>query len=297
MTNEIDPADGLREAQRRHRRRMLVVLALAGAAAALFVVLLVMFTRGGRSLPPISKPFLFEVTGPGTTQPSYLFGTMHIAYGVNDLPRAVLAVQDRCGTTVTESDLEARDDEAAPAPTPTDGIPAHSGRRRLDDEEWATLSKMTGLPEDKLESERTSYLLGTALSSVLPKVEAMDRGLQKRAREKGKQLAFLETRRLEQVMSDETPILDGLRSVLQHRGAFRKELFAMARTYAAGGEHACEGPLGELKSDLNDTWAGTIEEHVRRGDTFIAIGCSHLVGEASIVERLRARGYTVTRVK
>jgi uncharacterized protein YbaP (TraB family) len=296
----MDPADELRDAQRRHRRRMLVVVGAAAIFAGAFAVLVAMCTGGGRLLPPISKPFFYEVTGPSTPQPSYLFGTMHIAYGVRDLPRSVLAAQDKTATSVFESDLEARDTAAdAPAPSP----PQNAGRRRLDDAEWAKLAKMTGVPEAQLEGETTSHLLGAALASMLPPVEAMDRALQKRAKANSKQLAFLETRNLEQVMntggdSGENPaILDGLRNAIQYRGAFRNELLKMARLYASGDDRACTGNLGALTSGLNDVWITKIEEQIRRGNVFIAIGCGHLAGERSVVARLEAHGFTVRRIQ
>lgn len=296
----IDPSDELRVAQARHRRRMLLVLAAAALAAGAFVLALVVFTGGGRLLPRISKPYLYEVTGGAAPRPSYLFGTMHVGYSVDDLPRAVLAAQERTSTTVLESDLEARAD--APPPTPDVTSALDSGRRRLDDAEWAKLSKMTGVPEAELEALSTSRLLGAALASMLPAVEAMDRGLQRRAKEQGKQLAYLETRNLEQVIADDGglengKLLDGLRDAIQHRGAFRAELVKIARRYASGDDRACGGSLGQLVSGLNDDWEAAIEAQIVRGDAFIAIGCGHLTGEGSILKRLEARGFTVTRIQ
>jgi uncharacterized protein YbaP (TraB family) len=280
---------------------MLIVLAAAALAVAAFVAALVLFAGGrGRLLPPIAKPFLFEVTAPGAARPSYLFGTMHVGFGVDDLPAAVLAAQDRTATTVLESDLDAR--AAAPPPTPEAASTSHGGRRRLDNAEWAKLAKMTGLPEGELETRSTSHLLGAALATMLPVVEAMDRGLQRRAKEQGKQLAYLETRNLEQVIADDGgldngKVLDGLRNAIQYRGAFRAELVTIASRYARGDDRACAGSLRGLVVGLNDDWEAAIEAHVRRGDAFIAIGCGHLAGDGSIIERLEARGFSVTRVE
>jgi uncharacterized protein YbaP (TraB family) len=297
----VDPADELRAAQARHRRRMLLVLGAVALAAGALVLALVVFTGGnGRLLPRISKPYLYEVSAPGAARPSYLFGTMHVGYSVDDLPRAVLAAQERMSTTVIESDLEAR--AAAPPPAPDATSALDSGRRRLDDAEWAKLSEMTGMSEAELEAQSTSRLLGAALATMLPAVEAMDRGLQRRAREQGKQLAYLETRNLEQVIADDGgldrgKLLDGLRDAIQHRGAFRAELVKIATRYARGDDRACGGALGALVVGLNDDWEAAIEQHVRAGDAFIAIGCGHLTGDNSIVERLQARGFTVTRLQ
>ena len=48
MDGAIDPADELRDAQRRHRRRMLVVVGAVAVVAGAFAVLVAMCTGGGR---------------------------------------------------------------------------------------------------------------------------------------------------------------------------------------------------------------------------------------------------------
>jgi uncharacterized protein YbaP (TraB family) len=298
---ELDPAAELRGAQRRMRRRMLAMLGVAAVAAAVAAWLLVTCHRRASELPSIERPFLWEVTGAGAAAPSYLFGTIHIGYEIDDLPAAVLAAQARSHTTVVESDL--LEDEAdagaeaadAPAPAPPD----HGGRDRLAPEVWRSLAEIIGVDEPTLETWSASRLLGAALARLTPPVVAMDLALQARARDLGKQIAFLETRELEGVM-DEGTILEGVDGIARHRAAYRAELLRLLRSYASGDDGDDNAPaddeVGALAGGLNTDWETAIEAHVRGGGAFIAIGNAHLLGPGSIVARLRAKGYDVRRV-
>lgn len=288
-----DPAAELRDAQRRMRKRMLLValvVALAGAAGG---ALLWWWTRPGPEIPPIARPYLWEVTAPGGGAPSYLFGTVHVGYAVEDLPKVVLAAQERSPITVMESDLLTRKEEP---PIPL----AHGGRARLTDREWAGLARMTGRTEDELVGEPTAKLLGAALISQAPPVEAMDRGIQKRAQALGKELVFLETRSLDQVM-DERALLTGLEQIIARPKALRAELLGIVRAYARGAPGGCSrapagGEIQQLTTGLNEAWAAGIETQLRRGGAFVAIGCGHLDGPRSIVARLTAGGFAVKRI-
>jgi hypothetical protein len=68
--------------------------------------LLLWCNRPAPDILPIARPYLWEVRGEGSAAPSYLFGTIHIGYGLRDLPAVVLAAQARSKITVTESDLD-----------------------------------------------------------------------------------------------------------------------------------------------------------------------------------------------
>ncbi len=52
----------------------------------------------------------------------------------------------------------------------------------------------------------------------------------------------------------------------------------------------------EMLVDRNRAWMTALEPALADGNVFAAFGALHLVGETGIVELLRARGYTVTRL-
>jgi uncharacterized protein len=290
-----DPAEELAEANRRHRRRILAVVGAAAAAVAVAGALLYWRTRPGPEIPPIAHPYLWEVTGGGAPAPSYLFGTLHIAYGVDALPAAVLAAQDRSAITVTESDLLREPAPDAPPPPP------HRGRARLTDREWARMAKITGIAEEELVTRDSGQLVGTMLVSQTPRVEAMDRALQRRAAAAGKELVFLEARKVDEVTADvdDEYLIESLEQMIANPRRLRNELLGIVRSYASGRDGGCSGAQAEVKRFkdlLNAEWEAGVVAQVRRGGAFIAIGCAHLDGPASIVARLQGKGFQVRRV-
>jgi len=289
-----DPVAELAAAQRRQRRRALLVTGAIAAALVTGLAFLAWWTtRPGPAVPPITRPWLWQVRAPDGARPSYLFGTIHIGYGVGDLPAAVRAAQDGARVTILESDLL---DPGAPR-TAAAPLPRHRGRDRLGDAQWRRLAELVDLDEASLVEWDSSQLLGAALASQAPRIEPMDVGLQRRAVAAGQPLVFLETRQLEQVM-DEAAILDGLEQVIAHPGLLRGELRRIIARYAAGADGGCRdrsGPVGELTSGLDHDWVTAIAAEVERGGAFVAIGCGHLDGPDSVVEQLRARGFQVER--
>jgi uncharacterized protein YbaP (TraB family) len=286
----LDPAAELATAQRRHRRRMLVVagaVALASAGGALAIA-----TCSGSEdgLPPIDRPYLWKVTGTGVP-PSYLLGTIHIGYGIEHLPRAVLDAQASAAVTVVETDLLA-ERPSRPAMDPA------VARARLTSEQWKRLAELVERDRAELETWESSQLLGATMACLVRRVEAMDRALQRRATELGKRIVFLETRQLEEVMREDV-ILEGLREMLDRRKLARDEVEKVLLRYASGvdpGANPVTGPVAHLPSSLNDTWFAAIDGHVAAGGAFVAIGSAHLIGPGSVVERLRAKGLDVQRV-
>ncbi len=313
-----DPAQAFAAAQRRLRRRMAwIALALAGVAAVVVAVLVVL-SPGPATLPKIRRPYLWKVTSPTAgVAPSHLFGTLHVGYG---LPRSALAAQDQATLTVVESDLLARAAEDGVRPVTS------ADRERLPDRAWQRLARKSGLAVARLQAAPTAQLLGVVLATALPRVEGMDRGLQARAVRQGQRVAFLEHRSLEQVLSgvplvpaaDGAPVveptaapassssaigefelLESVRMMIDRPGLVREAMWQIASRYASGADGGCRGAdaMGSLVGDLNQDWTAAIERHVASGGAFVAIGCSHLDGPGSIVERLTAKGYTVERIE
>lgn len=291
MEPELDAAAEFAAGHRRQRRRIAVGAAIAVVVALAAGGLLLWCNRPGPEIPPIARPYLWEVRGAGGAAPSYLFGTLHIGYGLRDLPAVVLAAQARSKITVTESDL------LKPPPPPDPAAPPPR-RDRFTDRQWAQLARITGVDAETLMTLPTGKLLGLALTSQTPRVEAIDVAVQRRAGELGQELVFLETRQLDEVM-DEGPLLEGLAQIIAHPRALRAQLLQVIRRYASGADGGCfaKGAVDDLKSGLNAEWEAGVLAQVRRGGAFVAVGCAHLDGPDSLVARLRAQGFTVTRLE
>lgn len=297
MADLDDAVTALAAAQRRLRRRALLIAAAGAALVAVGVGALWWGRRPAADPPPIARPYLWRVEG---AHPSYLFGTLHIAYGVDDLPASVRAALARSTTVVVESDLlapAAPGRAAAPAPV--------GGRDRLTDDEWTRLAQMTGQAEAALVARPSAQLLGAALASQTRRVEPMDRGVQARAVAARKAVVFLEDRDLTavtdaagQAVIDEPAVLEQVRMIVAHPQALRAALRRIVRDYASGGPRGCRADAtAGFVEQLNDDWFARIEAAVRAGDAFVAIGCAHLEGDAGVLARLRDRGYAITRVE
>jgi hypothetical protein len=279
--------------RRRRRRTLLVVAAVALIAVSAALGGLLWWSRPQPSapLPSIARPMLWVIERDGAR--SYLFGTVHIGYRLEDLPASVTAAQDLALATVVESDLVTSPpaSRAAPAARPA----------RLTAREWRALATWTRQPVAELETWDASALVGFMLATALPPVEMMDRALQQRAIARGHRLVYLtavaagsdDTTAAAAFVADEAPLLAELRRALQHPGALRRQLRAFATRYAQGDDDACDGAADlELTGALNREWATTLEAELRRDRTFAAIGCGHLPG---MIAYLRLRGFTVRR--
>jgi len=164
--------------ERQRRRRLLIGAGLLAVVAVGLTTLLYLQNRAV-DFPEIDKPFLWEVTGPGKT--SYVFGTLHVGYGLQDLPEVVLDAQARTSVTVLESNLLST--SKGPKPARPD---------RLTPAEWKALSAMSGMAIPKLHRVGSLQLSGVVLlASVDRKREPMDRAFQTRASKLGKRLEFL----------------------------------------------------------------------------------------------------------
>lgn len=268
------------------------------------------------ALPPIARPLLWVVELDGTT--SHLFGTLHLGYRLADLPPAVTAVQDRARVTIVEADL------LRPA-TPTSARgPAAARPERLDDADWRALARRADRPVAELTTWDTSALVGLAITTTMPRIESMDRALQRRARDRGQPVVTLmeasaraanpgadpaepaepadpadapaSTDPAAAVVTsafDDPALLEDLKRVVRRPELLRRQLRANAIRYAAGADDACAAEAaGELVGGLNQAWAPVVEAELRRGGAFVAVGCAHLPG---LVAYLQLRGFTVRR--
>ena len=54
--------------------------------------------------------------------------------------------------------------------------------------------------------------------------------------------------------------------------------------------------MDELIAVRNRAWLAPLEAELSHGNVFAAVGALHLPGQDGLIEHLRARGWTVTRI-
>ena len=141
--------------------------------------------------------------------------------------------------------------------------------------------------------------------------QGIDRHFFDRATAAGKRITSFET------MDQQIRVFDGmpqaeqiafLRSTLDDIDGFADMLDEATDLWKRGDAEAIAAMMTEsmeeqpnlkrrLLDDRNQAWVPQIETLLRSGDTsMVVVGMGHLIGEGSVVDLLRSRGYTITRV-
>lgn len=284
-----------------------------------FAAMLVAFAPAGQTREDVRGDLpLWEVRGGGNT--IYLLGSIHVLrQDAYPLDPAIYEVFDAAQTVAFEIELS----ELAQGGVEmmTRGM-LPRGRTLADvlpAELYAELERRASgmpIPFDAIRAMKP-WLAGVILSSAVLQqagfhdAHGIDLHFYQRALEAGKRTMGLET------VQDQIDAFDGLSEsaqveMLRHtvedldsavvqverltelwRRGDAEGLAAMLTKSMRGHPEMLE----RLLVARNRRWVPRIEELIRSGEpALVVVGMGHLVGEGSVVEMLRERGYTVTRV-
>ena len=252
----------------------------------------------------------------------YLFGTMHLLPdGIDwDKPDARDAFA-QSGTVFFEADHTGVNAVRAERLTAELGL-RRDGRRltdELNDYQAKLLEAVSNngdIPLASLDAMQpwlaSEYLtISAASAGGLSPDRSPDEALKSRARGGGKAVVYLETP-TEQLRSvadlPKAVQLSVLTDTMENFDAMPAMLARVARDWAEGDVEALEADLIAPLADApegyreavlvrrNAAWADQFDAFMEGSGTgFAAIGVSHLLGEDSVVDQLKARGITVTR--
>lgn len=265
---------------------------------------------------PLVRPFLWRIDPkPAPTvaerervAPSYIFGVMHI--GVDPyqvLPLGIWKKFDAAGKVVMEVDTTGPE---------TLGLGKQPEGQSLDKQmppaDWAKVVQTLDLDADEAEAIAAlkPWMLVVQLTQTLaPKARSIEDVLQARAKEQNKPAAFLESIAVQSALLARFIDPAYLVEFVGNMDAQKRSLAKQAKIYRSGDEEALyrsaitgmEKHIGAdgmkaLMYDRNRAWVPAIENHVAVGNAFIMVGAAHLVGPDSVIDLLRKRGYTLTRV-
>lgn len=262
---------------------------------------------------PLDAPFVWTATRDGKT--TYLFGTVH--GGVNAEHRIPLWVWDyfdRSTTLIEEANLQQLD--IIQWTVRPDGRPTL--HQELGDDYWKMLEDtITPMQAGFLDTQATAVaalrVSGYGGGAADKNAGSMDGELLVRAQGLAKRIEFLETGAFQSQLFAELFDLATLKRLLDRRDRLKVLNSAFISTYLGGDEVElattaraqfavqCEDDaatahlLDRLLLSRNKSWIPTIEKVHAAGGAFVAVGALHLVGEGSVVELLRSRGFTVER--
>ncbi|HET9623722.1 MAG TPA: TraB/GumN family protein [Kofleriaceae bacterium] len=259
---------------------------------------------------PLPHPLFWSVEKDGKT--TYVLGTMHIGIDAdNRLPLYVWRRFHAASTFAMEADLDDAAAVDALKPTPA------SLRAQLGDDYWKKLETAVGPGMAKAFDHMPTMVPAAALSiRGLPMTDPMDKTLAAHASSEHKRIVFLEPAARQIALLLKWMDVKALKMMLDDTDS-EAHAKATLDAYVTGdearflqisdGERAealrhgytaieYDQEMKDLLYDRNASWIDEIERVHGAGGGFIAVGALHLLGPHSVLELLRARGYTITRL-
>jgi len=260
------------------------------------------------------KSLLYEVSGKGLPQPSYLYGTFHLVcpadLQVTEATRKALAQAQRLyleldldDPTLLASMMKA---VAMPAGKNAKDILSADDYAVLDSYLKKTLgvglAQFGALKPVALQSMLVSVMLNCEPASYDMKFAEM-------AGQQGKEILGLETLEEQMAALDKLPIekqFKELADMARKPEDARKEFAGLLAAYKAQDlsqltklmresqfEDDSEKFDEEILNKRNANWIPTIEKAAREKSTFFAFGAGHLIGPKGVISLLREKGYNV----
>lgn len=260
----------------------------------------------------IARPFLWKAEKDGGT--TWLFGTVHL--GVNaetQLPPWVMTRLDGARTFAMEADTSDQG-ALAQALVRSDG---GSLRADLGPDYWKKLEDEIGAKlAAGFDGMKPFAVMTVLLTRDLPMTPPMDGVLAQRARDAGKPIHYFEQAVDQIAMIDPWMAPADVKAMLDNRELARKLSVDLIAAYRAGDDAALGAMfddqtlwlaagrkpetfpayLDSILGKRNRAWVPQIEELHAGGGAFVAVGAGHLVGPGNVLDLLRARGFTITRV-
>ncbi|GAA0746667.1 TraB/GumN family protein [Gaetbulibacter jejuensis] len=276
----------------------------------LFAVSLFSTTSTAQTL---EKSLLWEISGNGLEQPSYLYGTIHMTCDAS-LDANIKKALDDTSLLVLEIDM----DDPSMAVKMANDIYMKDGKTLKDlvsAEDYTILSDFlktqTGMPAEMIGNIKPFFITAMMYPKLLDcaAVQSFENELMKIAHEQEEEVLGLETVEEQMAVFDQIPYKDQAQDLLRSakdnmsfdKAAFQK----MMELYV---EKDIEGLAKLMEEDVNLTntkhkdvildnrnknWIAKIEDFAKQQPTFFGVGAGHLPGENGVIKLLQKKGYTV----
>lgn len=276
---------------------------------------------------------MWEVTGNGLEQPSYLYGTMHLqderVFGLEDLIKEKLETCDALALELVTSEAEmgGMNMEMMSMVMMEEGIKLSDLMSKSD---YRKVKKLTVEGFEKMMPSGTDLgpmakvlLTNMLINRVKPlfissiitagqsnadRPVALDMHLQNMATEMEKKLIGIETVDEQMGAINRIPVEDQAKMLVEQVNNMEqseKELQMMIEAYQqqdlnlidslseSSGETEGQSFEDELLVKRNDVMAERIDSIYQEQSTFVAVGAAHLVTKNGLINQLREMGYTV----
>lgn len=258
------------------------------------------------------KSLLWKIEGNSLTQPSYLFGTVHMIcqdqFKMTDKVKKALAEtsQTYLEIDLSNPNMQAEAMKYMMASQPTSSLVTAEDAKYID----STLKVKLGAGLDRLDNIKPMILIAGIVQQSFPCPLASFEGeIIKLTKEKSHKTYGLSTVEeqysfLEKAMKTEK-FAEYLREMLAiDISEFFDKIFGF---YKDEDLHAINQIMEEFSTNdtemyhqlmnvRNKLWVGRIPEIIKNTPTFIGVGTGHLKGQEGMIQLLRDKGYTVTPV-
>lgn len=274
---------------------------------------------------PASAQVLYKVEGNGLKQPSYIFGTHHLAptsvinnFGADKPFEGASIVVGEIDMTQNpmEMQLAMQPHMMAPADStltkvlPADKMPSLNEEFK----KWAPMPGMELQMLDPMKPMVVTTMVSVGITAdAIPDYnpnDQLDTWFQKTGAEKGKKIVALETAEQQAaLLFDFTPIFlqaealvelltDPKKSVENAqtltKAYMEQDMDAMMEISRKDDDHP--EFMEALLDKRNADWLTKLPAIFNEGSAFVAVGALHLPGDKGVLEGLRKLGYTVTPV-
>ncbi|MFK7935270.1 MAG: TraB/GumN family protein [Saprospiraceae bacterium] len=269
--------------------------------------------------PELEKALLWKISGKELTQPSYLFGTIHMIgkedFSLSDVTKESFAKTERVTFEIDMADMNDMSKQMSMMMKAfMEG--GKTLKQLLSEEDYKLVSdyfNKMGMPMMFLERIKPMFLSALTATDMSPtamqsgEVVSYEMELMKMAQAKEKETGGLETMEFQMSMFDSIPyeaqaamLVDGLKN--QDSG---NEQFAeMVKLYKAQDINAMHKMIDSDESGVGDyeelllvnrnlNWIPIMEKMMEEKPTFFAVGAGHLGGDKGVVTLLVAAGYDV----
>ena len=269
--------------------------------------------------PTLEKALLWKVTGKNLTQPSYVFGTIHMIgkedFLLTDLTKESISKTDRVTFEIDMADMNDMSNMMSimMSATMKDGVTL---KKLLNAEDYKLVNDFfseMGMPMMFLERIKPMFLSALTATDMSPtamksgEIMSYEMELMKMAEAQKKETGGLETMEFQMSMFDSIPydaqakmLVDGIKNQDSGNDQFA-DMVKMYKAQDISGMHEMidsdESGVGDYEELLlvnrNVNWIPIMAAMMKEKPTFFAVGAGHLGGKKGVVTLLREAGYTL----
>lgn len=264
----------------------------------------------------LENSLLWEVSGNGLEQSSYIFGTIHMTCDASLDDKVKLAL-DNTSLLVLELDMD--DPNMNTAMMQNMAMKDNQNMKLLlSDEEYAELDAFIqskfNAPLNAFETFKPFFLSAMLATKFLDcPVQSFEAELVKVSKEQEEEVLGLETVEEQLNIFDEIPYQDQIDDLMvsisddlaKDKVKFQKISEYYKTSNLVGIQELTDEDdtltMSKYKNLLltnrNKNWISKIASFAKEQPTFFGVGAAHLIGDEGVIQLLRKQGFTVTAVK